>query len=512
MKKFCKNYLYYHFVADILAVVVFILAFSDALIIENEMEEFVGIRTAAIPWFVLAALAVYGVLILYRVLYLRTAGYMLTEGEIRVTRGVLFRKNSILEYKKMHAINKKQNIIQKLFGLAVLTVDSGSANTSGTAEILIYETEKEVDALLAVLKARKNGEVPAQEESEAPVDEVLTAKGGDLVFSSGKKMIYSLLNIVSAAFSMLVVCFFALVVYVCLIPLLYDLLAGGAFFVLVPALVIALIVLVGISVFTFIVSILQSFIGYYNFRIAKHGTDLEISYGLLTRHTNTFGYNRIQGVVVQQGLIQRIFGYATLRLEVIGYHEGGDEQNNSGSMIGMLLPLCHIREVESILEGILPAYVPEKKQTAAKRYFPFVSWSSLLIGAITALVALLTLSMMHLFSAPARALAIVRLLILLAFAITMAVHLFGAYLSYKNAGIAISEDCITVYGGGYQKRITTILRRSLIAVEDVTTPMRAKNGIYTLILHIRTNAETNEIKVGMLDLASAQKLKDLLPV
>ena len=511
MKKFCKNYLYYHLVADILAVVVFLLAFSDALIIENEMEEFVGIRTAAVPWFILAALAVYGAMILYRALYLRFAGYTLTENEIRVTRGVLFRKNSILEYKKMHAINKKQNIIQKLFRLAVLTVDSGSANTSGTAEILIYETEKEVDALLAVLKARKNGEVPAQEESEAPAEEVLTAKGGDLVFSSGKKMIYSLLNIASSAFSMLVIGLFALIVYACLVPFLHGLLAGGALYALVPALVIALILLVGVSVLTFIINVLQAFIGYYNFRIAKHGTDLEISYGLLTRHTNTFGYNRIQGVVVQQGLIQRIFGYATLRLEVIGYHEGGDEQNNSGgSVIGMLLPLCHIREVESILEGILPAYVPVEKQTPAKKYFPFISWSSLLIVAITALVALLTLSMMHLFSAPARALAIVRLLILLAFAITMAVHLFGAYLSYKNAGLAISEDKITVYGGGYQKRITTILRRSLIAVEDVTTPMRAKNGIYTLILHIRTNAQTNEIKVGMLDRASAQKLKEFL--
>ncbi len=510
MKKFCKNYLYYHLLADIFLVAVFALAFVDVILIENDLGEVVGVRTAALPFFVLGVLLVYGLLILYRALYLRTAGYMLTESELRCRRGVLFRKNSILECRRMHAINKKQNIIQKLFGLAVLTVDSGSANTSGTAEIIIYETTATVDALLLELKARKNGDAPT-EKTDEQATEVLASKGGDFVFSSGKKMIYSLLNIASAAFTMLLIGFFALVVYVSLIPILKDLLEGSAFLVLVPALVIALIVLVGISVLTFITSILQGFIGYYNFRIVKNANDLEISYGLLTRHTNAFGYNRIQGVLVQQGLIQRLFGYATLRLEVIGYHEGGDEQNNAGAAVGMLLPLCHIREVESILEKILPSYIPEKKQTAAKKYFPFISWSTLLITAITALVALLSLSLMHLFGAPARALAIVRALLALGYGITMAIRLFGAFLAYKNAGLAISEDRITVYGGGYQKKVTTVLRRSLVAIEDVTTPMRARAGIYTLILHIRTNAATNEIKVEMLDRTSAQKLKELLP-
>ena len=506
MKKFCKNYLYYHLLADIVLVIVFALAFVDALLIKNDQGEVIGTRTQLIPFFILGALLIYGVIILYRALYLKTSGYMLAEGEIRVARGVLFRKNSVLEYRKMHAINKKQNIIQRLFGLAVLTVDSGSANTSGMAEILIYENTKTVDALLLELKSRKNGETAM----DSPEKEVLNAKGGDLVFSRGKKLIYSLLNIASAAFSVLLVALFALIVYVCLVPLLSDVLAGSAFYVFVPALVISLIVLVGLSLLTFLISILQSFVGYYNFRIVKNETDIEISYGLITRHTNTFGYNRIQGVLIRQGLIQRLFGYATLSLEVIGYHEGGDDQKNASTALGMLLPLCHIREVESILASFLPAYIPEKKQAFAKKFFPFISWKSLLIGAITALVALLSLSMMHLFGAPWRAVAIVRLLLLLAFAITMAVHLLGAFLSYKNAGLAISEDRITVYCGGYQKRIVTILRRSLIAIEDVTTPMRAKAGVYTLILHIRTNAQTNEIKVGMLDLASAQKLKEFL--
>ena len=134
-----------------------------------------------------------------------------------------------------------------------------------------------------------------------------------------------------------------------------------------------------------------------------------------------------------------------------------------------------------------------------------------LLFAIFALIALLTFSLMHLFGAPGVALAIVRLLMLLALLIILAVDAVGAFLSYKNAGLAISEDRITVYGGGYQKRITTVLRRSLVAVEDVTTPLRARAGIYTIVLHIRTNEATNEIKVEMLDKESVETLRALLP-
>lgn len=510
MKKFCKNYLYYHLVADILAVVLYALAFIDELLIEDDLGAVTGVKNEAIPFFILGALGVYVLIILYQVLYLRTSGYALTENEIRVQRGVLFRKNSILEYRKMHAINKKQNIIQRFFGLAVLTVDSGSANTSKTGEIVVYEKTEIVDALLLELKARKNGEV-FKEESKEPSAEAFSSKRGDFVFSSGKKMAYSLLNIATAAFAMLLICFLALLVYVSLVPVLKDILAGGVFYILVPALMIALAVLVGMSVLTFVASILQGFVGYYNFRIVKNASDLEISYGLLTRHTNTFGYNRIQGVLVRQGLIQRLFGYATLQMEVIGYHEGGDEKNNESTAVGMLLPLCHIREVESILSSLLPAYLPLKKQISAKRYFPFISWSALFTFAVFALAALLTFSLMHLFGASVLAFSVVRLLLLLVFLIVLAAEAVGAYLSYKNAGLAISEDRVTVYSGGYQKRITTVLRRSLVAIEDVTTPLRARAGIYTVVLHIRTNEATNEIKVAMLDKTAVEMLRVLLP-
>ncbi len=509
MKKFSKNYLYYHLFADFFAVLVCALAFSDAILLENEAEEVIGLRYSALPYFAVGFLLVYGLCILYQVLYLHFASYTVAEKELRVTRGVLLRKNTVLDFSRVHAVNKKQNIIQRLFGLAVITVDSGSANTSMSAEAVIYESSAEADRLLSLLKAKRNGDAPqtAAEASEAP--KALAPKGGDLAFTSGKKLVYSLLNIAVAAFSLVAVGFLALATYFCILPVLSGLLFFGTFEFLLPALKIFLIALIGLSGLTFLGSLLQGFVGYYGFRIVKGEKDIEISYGLFMRHTNTFGYDRIQGAVIRQGLIQRIFGYATLQLEVIGYHEGGNDQNE-GTAVGVLLPLVGIREAETVLADLLPAYTPLPKERTALRYFPFISWSSLFITAGYALAAFFVFFIMHLLEASAEALAIARILALLLYAVSMGVHLLGACLSYKNAGLSVSSDRITLYSGGYVRRVTTVLRRSLVAVEDITTPMRDRADIHTVVLHIRANAATNEIKVGMLNRAAVLALQDAL--
>jgi hypothetical protein len=49
-------------------------------------------------------------------------------------------------------------------------------------------------------------------------------------------------------------------------------------------------------------------------------------------------------------------------------------------------------------------------------------------------------------------------------------------------------------------------RRDLSSVEATTTPMQKKAGIASAILHMRTNAMTNEVKVAVQD---AETLKSI---
>ena len=196
MKRFDKGYLYSSFVSDLFFDLLIIFSFLGELIFDEEAPE--GDSLSALPFFIIGFVLIYLAFIAYRVIYYRTSGYELTESEIKCKRGVLFRKRSVLDYKRIHAINKKQSIFNRIFGIAVLTVDSGSTNTAHTAEIVIIERSETVDLLMDRLNALKSGETVTVPESKEEV--LLSEKDSLYSFTSGKKMLYTLINIASTAF------------------------------------------------------------------------------------------------------------------------------------------------------------------------------------------------------------------------------------------------------------------------------------------------------------------------
>ena len=146
MKRFDKGYIFSSLLTDLFYS--FFVAFfflEDLFLNEESNSEDIA---AGILIFVIGFIVIYLCFIVYRILYYRTSGYELTDKEIKCNRGVIFKKRSVLDYKNVHAINKKQTILHRIFGIAVLTVDSGSANTSHQSEITIIEKSTVVDTLM----------------------------------------------------------------------------------------------------------------------------------------------------------------------------------------------------------------------------------------------------------------------------------------------------------------------------------------------------------------------------
>ncbi len=492
MKRFDKRYIYSSLLTDFFSSLFLAFAFLQELLLSEESgpEEL----TAVLPFFAIGYAVIYLCFVAYRILYYRASGYELTETEIRCNRGVLIRKRSVLDYKRVHAINKKQNIVQRLFGVAVLTVDSGSANTAHQAEITIVEKNAVVDALLDKLNRLREG-CDQGDESEAKAEEVLLSDRDSLYrFTSGKKMLYTLINIASALFFAAFFAVFAIAVMgLCKGMLQLDFLGTWGEFLLYAILISAAAMLL-LSVGTLIGSVLHSFVGYYGFSIARRGESIQISYGLLEKHTNTFSYDRIKAVKISQGLVQRLLGFASIRLEVIGYTvNSGDENKSAG--LGVLVPFCKYDEIGEILSRILPDHVPSEKQTRAVAFFPFVSWFLLIVGVTAGIASAGTVAVMAILHAPASATTATALAIWgVAFTVVL-IKLAGAALSYRTNGLAVENERITVYSGGFTKSITVFMAKHLVAVEDVTTPLRRKQGIASLVMHLKTNASSNEVKV-----------------
>jgi len=198
MKRFDKGYIYSSLLADLFYSLVTVFIFLNDFFLSEESNP--DDISAAIPFFVVGYIVIFMCFVAYRILFYRTSGYELTDNEIKCNRGVLFRKRSVLEYKKVHAINKKQNIIHRIFGIAILTVDSGSANTSHQAEITIIEKSNVVDALLEELNSLKENGVRGGEVETKKEEVLLSDKDSLYRFTSAKKMLYTLFNIASTAF------------------------------------------------------------------------------------------------------------------------------------------------------------------------------------------------------------------------------------------------------------------------------------------------------------------------
>ncbi len=507
MKKFDKGYIYSSLLSDLFGslVIVFIFLKDFFLSDESNPEDI----KAAIPFFVIGFAVVYLCFIVYRILYYKTSGYELTENEIKCNRGVLFRKRSVLDYKKVHAINKKQNLFHRIFGIAILTIDSGSTNTSHQAEITIIEKDKVADALLNELNLLKEGGT-RNAESTQPKDELLLSDEDSLYsFTSGKKMLYTLINIATSAFFAALFAVLAITVLgICKLLLQFDAFGTWGEYFLVAVFMTVGAILIG-SIFSFIGCMIHSFVGYYKFKITKRGNDIQISYGLLEKHTNTFSYDRIKAVKITQGLVQRMLGFASIRLEVIGYiNNTGDDNKNAD--LGVLVPFCKYDEIGEILGKVLPDYVPDTKQTKAVSYFSFISWFALILGIITGVVLLQATIPMLIFNVPSSVVGTVAFAVVGVVATILVVKALSAALSYQNNGLAINNGKITAYYGGFTKNVTVFMSKNLIAAENVTTPLRQKKGITSLVMHLKTNALSNEVKVHIQNNALSEELEKLL--
>lgn len=507
MKRFDKGLIFSCLLSDLFSSLVIVFLFLKDIFIDDEakIEDIV----TAVPVLVTAVIVIYICFIVYRIMYYKTSGYELTEKEIKCNRGVLFRKRSVLDYKKIHAINKKQNLFHMIFGIAILTVDSGSTNTSHQAEIIIIEKSATVDSLLNELNALKEGSVRTVDASTDSDMEVLLSDNDSLYrFTSKKKMLYTLISIVSTVFfTALFGVLTIIVIGICKLMLSLDGLGSwGEFFLFAVLITVGAMLL--FSVFSFIGCLIHSFIGYHKFSITKHGNDIQISFGLLERHTNTFSYDRIKAVKISQGIVQRMLGFAAVKLEVIGYTS--ERGNNNNTEIGVLVPFCKYDEIGEILSKVLPDYIPDKKQSKSISFFPFISWFTLILAIITGVVLLIAALPMVIFNVSSKVIITFALAVIATGGIVLIVKVLSAVLCYQNSGLSINNSKITAYHGGFTKKITVFLARNLIAAENVTTPLRKKAGITSLVMHLKTNASSNEVKVHIQNNALSDELEKML--
>lgn len=504
MKKFSKKLIYHGIISGLL----FSLVIFFYCLIGFQPEDAFIIDSTIITIGAIAAGVFFVIYMIYKVLFYSLSGYELKETQIICQRGVLFKKKSILDYSKINSVNKRQGLIQKLFGISFLMVDSGSTSRAHQAEIMIIEDSNIVNDLYNKLKAIDK-ENPVLEVNntlsnlEANTNEVVLNKIEEenlYKFNSKSKFIYSLIN----SIGLLIGALFLVGVLFTILYLAY-MFPGDSDepITLFEVIIISVSLYAIVTIMGLLGNIVKAFIGYYNYKITKVNDTINVEYGLFVNTQNSFNLSKVKGVVITQGIFQRIFKLATIKVEVIGYLEVSN--NNNNAVIGILIPLCKLSEVNTYLEKIIPTHIPVKQQNKAKAFLPFISWNTL-IALITTVLCLIPAVCISLAFDSTLALIISCSVAAGVFLIYEIFLLIGAAFAYHAQDITYDEENITVHNGAFIKHSTIIKKSNIIAIEDVTTSSRAKNGIYSYIIHFHTNAFSNTKKVHIVD----DKLKAIL--
>ncbi|MFW6265192.1 MAG: PH domain-containing protein [Halanaeroarchaeum sp.] len=122
-----------------------------------------------------------------------------------------------------------------------------------------------------------------------------------------------------------------------------------------------------------------TFVQFYGFKLHRLGDELQYERGLIQRYDGSVPTEKIQTLVVEENVLMRQFGYASLSVDTAGYAPGSTPQGGSEAAI----PLAQRAAVYDLARDIEPFERPSIERPpkrARRRYF---ARYTLVVAALT---------------------------------------------------------------------------------------------------------------------------------
>ena len=117
MRKFAKNYVPYMTLFMSTGAL-----FFSFYIYTSFIDEDGNVLDGAMLYAVIAFLVAMFFIYIYNLLFYNCSGYELTDEYVSLEKGVIFKRNKIVRYDKINAVDVKQNIIGRLFNVSSNTI------------------------------------------------------------------------------------------------------------------------------------------------------------------------------------------------------------------------------------------------------------------------------------------------------------------------------------------------------------------------------------------------------
>lgn len=462
MNHYHKRHIWYQIIislisSPIVAFTIFALFFMSDETVELE------------PIYFLYLLILYVVIQLISIVYIllkwKFTTYGLTDDAIILKKGIIFKFKRTVPYSKIHAIDYKQNIIEKLFRIKKLSIDSGSTMNAEIAEILIIESNNKVEQLIKEIQLKKD---PNSIEEEIKAEDKYLYK-----FS----IKYKFLNALFKAALPIVLTIVALIAIYTLSYFFDDEHTASRFIeIVIVFLIFIVIIYVGILVYLIF--------RYYDYKVKLEDKYLIISYGIIKKIHNTLPLNRIKAIKVEEGLIRRLFKICSIKLELVGF--GSMSEN---MVLNYYIPFCTKDKISNYIDQLqLDFRYYERLYNAPRKSWKYFYSLPIMIFSI-----------IYLAFIPIVFIVEVLFVYIGLYLFLVLLILFASFLAYSNSGIYIDDIEVIVYGGAFNKKTAIILNENITCIEKVDTHLRSKKDIASYHIHFYNNAVKNVERALLLD-------------
>lgn len=307
---------------------------------------FVGAQSESFPflWWTLggfAFLLVVGFANWWRFLF------KVEDGLIHIKSGIFVRKNLYLTKDRIQVIDITAGIIQGVFGLVQLDIQTaGASSRAASIEAITRDKAEEINRLLRQKKSgAQNQESDSTIDVEDEVKQTITLPNKELLIAASTSGSFGIaLSVIGTVFSQVE-------------PLISESQFYDYLYSILPSQTDAMFYVAFISgfiVFAWLLSFFGTLFNYGNFSLEIKEKEIVISRGIFEKKRSTVPFNRIQAIHISEGIIRQPLGYASLHLEsAAGY---GDDKG-SGSIL--FFPLIKRERIISLLDEVLPDYQKE---------------------------------------------------------------------------------------------------------------------------------------------------------
>jgi len=280
--------------------------------------------------------------------------YWIEDGELRIEYGLFVRKKRYIPFERIQSISVTEGILQQLFGLAKITVETAGGSLDESEAQLVAIKKEEAENIQSYIKQSKKKQYIHAETSDEQMTTIATDTSTfkeefvDIIYQANLKNIFLMAITNGGAIGVITAVIAFISQFDDLIP--YEKIYTEAQLFMASSILLFIVLSLFVILFAYLIAIVQTMLKYYDYKVEKTEKNLIISHGLLEKRKITVPIHRIQGIEIIENPLRRLFGYVTFQV----INEGRTNLEEPGKVI--ICPLIKNQEIPAIVKSCLPDY------------------------------------------------------------------------------------------------------------------------------------------------------------